>query len=1271
MALRKDISRKLKQSEQRYLNFFRTSRDALFITTMDGQWLDMNEAMVKMLGYSSAGELSKVSVADLYADPAQREKHLRLIIEKGLLEEHPVKLRRKDGAVIETLITSAPVVDEKDGITGFQGSIRDVTEKNETERHIKRLYELSNTIRNINQIIVQEEDLIPLMQQACRALFETAHYQGCAIAVKTDESGRLAPVEKCGSEASSPSWSVSPDGRGSAPGCVRKAVRTRNICVARGKNSECMTCPHRASADKCISIAAPMIKGSEAIGIIHIHIQEGIEPGEREKNLLEEVSRDLVLAFAKIRTEKELVESEERYRSMTDDVLDNSMVGVCILDSRFRIAWINRAMSEYFGLDRETSIGKDKKKLIDEKIKHTVEDGENFARLLHEAYSRNLYNKTFECHVLKGKGRHERWLEHRSQPIRSGHYAGGRIEHYYDITDRKLVEKEEQNLRKFWQLTLDSLKNHITITDESGKIIAVNKAWRDFADNNDLTWEQYGLGANYLQITEKASGRSSEKAGETAQGIKNLLSGKAESFDLEYPCHSPDKRRWFQLTGTRFVSRTGVRLVLSHQDITARKLSEEALEYRLHFEKLVSSLSHEFINVPMDSVERRIDNALSDLAGFAGADRAYVFQFDKQLEFMVNTHEWSAPEVFPPRLNSGKLPCASFQWFMNILRQFQTINVPDVSAFPAEAQAEKEFCISKNIKSLVIVPMVYQNRLIGFIGFDSIRKTTRWPADTVSLLRTAGEIFVNALKHREAKQAIAKSEKRYRKIFEVSPEAIVLLDTEARVVQVNQRLKDWLGYEPEKVIGMDLWELPYLPEESKRILSEKFARRMTGHDVPPYELDFLTKQGERRVGLIHATALTDESGHIIADLVLISDITERKRNEQTLENTNQQLEDALEALRKTQQQVLAQERRKALTTMASGIAHDINNALTPIHGYTMLMLEDPEIMEDKDEAKRYLQNIYKASQNAADSVRRLRKFYRPREEISFSAVDLNNVISEAVAATRPRWQEETQVSGQYVEMETDLGDIPHVCGNEAELHDILTNLIFNAVDAMPRGGRIQIRTSHKNNKVKLEFSDNGVGMSDEVKQKCLDPFYTTKESGSGLGLASTQGIIERHNGALTIHSKKGEGTTFRILLPAAGPGQESQDQSAKKKQEKNRPLRLLIAEDQETQRDLLRDILLHDGHKVDLVPSGNEALEQFDADKYDVVITDRAMPGMNGDKLAEEIKKVAPRMPIIMITGFGDIMDTAEEKPEAVDHLITKPVTTKKLKVLLGSIDTG
>ncbi len=1259
---------KLKQSEQRYLNFFLTARDALFITTRDGQWLDMNEAMVKMLGYSSARELSKVTVGEFYANPAEREEHLRLIAEKGLLEEHPVKLRRKDGALIETLITSVPVIGENGEITGFQGCIRDVTEKNETERHIRRLHELSNTIRNINQIIVQEKELIPLMQQACRALFETAHYQGCTIAVKSKELGQIVPLEKCGSEASSPSWIISPEGRGSAPACIRSAVRARNICVARGRRSECLVCPHRASADKCISIAAPMMKDGEAIGIIHIHMQEGIEPGEREKSLLEEVARDLVLAFDKIQAENALVESEERYRSLTDDVLDNSTVGVCILDSRFRIAWINRAMSEYFDLDRKTSLGIDKRRLIDEKIKHIVEDGENFAHLLHQIYSRNLYNKTFECHVLEDKNRNERWLEHRSQPIRSGPYAGGRIEHYYDITDRKLADKKEQNLRKFWQLTIDSLKNHITITDETGSIIAVNKAWRDFADRNNLAWEQYGLGTNYLKITEKASGRSSEKAAETAREITNLLSGKTESFDLEYPCHSPDKRRWFILTGTRFVSRMGVRLVLSHQDITARKLSEEALEYRLHFEKLVSSLSHEFINVPMDSVERRIDNALSDLAEFAGADRAYVFQFDEKLEFMANTHEWSAPETSPPRLDSGRLPCASLQWFMSRLKQFQTINVPDVSAFPSEAQAEKELCSSRGIKSIVIVPMVYQNRLIGFIGFDSIRKATRWPADTVSLLQTAGEIFVNALKHREAKQAIEKSEKRYRKIFELSPEAIVLLDTEARVVQVNERLKDWLGYEPEKVIGMDLWELPYLPEGSKRILSAKFARRMTGHNVAPYELDFVTKQGERRVGLIHATALTDVSGRIIADLVLISDITERKHNEQALENTNQQLEDALEALRKTQQQVLAQERRKALTTMASGIAHDINNALTPIHGYTMLMLEDPEIMEDKDEAKSYLQNIYKASQNAADSVRRLRKFYRPREEVSFSSVDLNNVISEAVAATRPRWQEETQASGQYVEMETDLGDIPPVCGNEAELHDILTNLIFNAVDAMPQGGRIQIRTSHKNKKVKLEFSDNGVGMSDEVKQKCLDPFYTTKESGSGLGLASTQGIIERHNGALTIHSKKGEGTTFRVLLPAAGPEQESRDQSARKKQEKAQPLRLLIAEDQKTQRDLLRDILLHDGHEVDLAPSGNEALKQFETEKYDAVITDRAMPGMNGDKLAAEIKKIAPEMPIIMITGFGDIMDAVEEKPEAVDHLLTKPVTMRKLKNLLNNI---
>jgi PAS domain S-box-containing protein len=962
MAQDTQLQEKLKQSEQRYRNFFRTSRDALFITTREGHWLDMNDAMVELLGYSSTEELRKVNVSALYADPQQREEHLRLIIEEGFVKEHAVKLVRKDGRVIETLITSVPVEDESGNVIGFQGTIRDVT-----------------------------------------AL--------------------------------------------------------------------------------------------------------------------------------------------------------------------------------------------------------------------------------------------------------------------------KLAEQQEQELRVFWQRTLDSLKNHIAITDEKGIITAVNKAWRDFADRNGLEWQEHGLGTNYLQIAEEASGGSTEKAKETARGIEDLLGGKVGFFELEYPCHSPDKRRWFRLTGTRFVCRGGVRLVLSHEDITSRKLSEEALEYRLHFEELVSRLSNEFINVSLDLIDRRINNALADLGRFVNAGRAYVFQFDEQLQFMSNTHEWCAPGISAQRTDAGSISCVSVPWWMSKLNQFQPIYVPSVADLPPEAEAEKGIFSFRGTKSVIAVPLVYQNRLTGFIGLEAVRQPASWSGDTVYLLQTAGEIFVNALKHREDKLTIQKSEQRYRKIFELSPEAIVLLDINARVIQVNDRLNDWLGYKPEEIIGKDLWELPYLPEESKRIIAEQFARRMAGHGGEPYELDFLTRQGVKRVGLIHATPLTDTHGRVIADLVLISDITDRKRSEQELQETNQQLEDALQALRETQQQMVNQERRRVLTTMASGIAHDFNNALMPIHGYTSLLLEDPEMLEDRDETIRCLQNIYKASNNAANTIRRLRKFYRPREEDSFSAVDLNKVISEAVSVTKPRWKEEAKASGRDIQVRTEPGDIPPVYGNDAELDEILTNLIFNAVDAMPGGGEIRIRTHRTNNEVMLEFSDTGKGMPEEVRQKCMDPFYTTKGSGSGLGLATTQGIVERHNGVITIHSEEGKGTSFHIALPAADSEHERDLSKEKKEQNKPRLLRLLVVEDEETQRRLLRDLLQRDGHTVALAATGEEALEQFDAEKYDAVITDRAMPGMNGDKLAVQIKKVASSMPVMMLTGFGDIMDAAEDKPDAVDRVVTKPVTLDKLRNSLANLD--
>ncbi|MBI3316467.1 MAG: HAMP domain-containing histidine kinase [Candidatus Omnitrophica bacterium] len=252
--------------------------------------------------------------------------------------------------------------------------------------------------------------------------------------------------------------------------------------------------------------------------------------------------------------------------------------------------------------------------------------------------------------------------------------------------------------------------------------------------------------------------------------------------------------------------------------------------------------------------------------------------------------------------------------------------------------------------------------------------------------------------------------------------------------------------------------------------------------------------------------------------------------EKKISERTQQLEKALEELRKTQYQLVQQERLRALGQMASGIVHDFNNALSPILGYSELLLKDPQAREDRKTLLQFLQIMNAAARHAAGIVKRLRDFFYTREQNEpFTSVHLNPMIEEMISLTQPKWKSQALVKGAQITVRKELGDIPLIEGDDVQLREVLTNLIFNAVDAMPQGGELMLRTYANAYEVVLEVCDQGIGMDEEVKRRCWEPFFTTKgDSGSGLGLSVVYGVIQRHGGSVLIQSEKNKGTTFSI-----------------------------------------------------------------------------------------------------------------------------------------------
>jgi len=363
--------------------------------------------------------------------------------------------------------------------------------------------------------------------------------------------------------------------------------------------------------------------------------------------------------------------------------------------------------------------------------------------------------------------------------------------------------------------------------------------------------------------------------------------------------------------------------------------------------------------------------------------------------------------------------------------------------------------------------------------------------------------------------------------------------------------------------------------------------------------------------------------------------------------------------REIEAQMHQSERLTALGQMAGGIAHDFNNLLQAILGYAQLMARSPG---NADVVRRGLDVIEKAANGGAETVRRIQKFARLRPDEPFVTMDLNQVVRDSLAITRPRWEEKKVKGGVPLQLELELGPVPVVMGRPAELNEVITNLVLNAIDAMPKGGTLRIRTrlgDHRH--AVITVADTGMGMSDEVRKKVFDPFFTTKgEEGTGLGLSVSHSIVERHGGDLKVDSRTGEGTTFTITLPIGMNPTGEAAQSGETGIE--RTGRILLVDNDAQVLTILGEMLKDAGHHVLPVPSGPEALRVFVPSGFDLVITNVGMPEMSGWDVAEQIRARDPNVPVIFITGWGlQEEDQARCRRLGITALLFKPVPPPEL----------
>lgn len=480
----------------------------------------------------------------------------------------------------------------------------------------------------------------------------------------------------------------------------------------------------------------------------------------------------------------------------------------------------------------------------------------------------------------------------------------------------------------------------------------------------------------------------------------------------------------------------------------------------------------------------------------------------------------------------------------------------------------------------------------------------------------------------------------YERLFNAVSEAVLILDADGVILDANVAAAELFGGEQEDLIGESVLSLA-APDRGEIEAGLEKASGDSSKRRPAFEW-----WATHRSGALFPTLATLSAGRWLNQDVVIA--TFRRVGDRP--RTSDEAREALET-----------DRLRGLGQVAAGVAHDFNNALTAILGYAEAM---DQRLDDRDFLARGIDVIRQAAHDATATVARIQRFAHGGREGIDSPVDLVALVHDGVAMTRPRWADDAGVRSATYTLDVDTTRAAWVYGKQGELREVLVNLIFNALDAMPEGGRVQVGVGREEDFGTFWVSDSGRGMPADVLTRIFDPFFSTKgDGGSGLGLAVSRGIIDRHGGSIEVESMPERGTTFTVRLPRC-PEPSSVPPPAV---EQPRAARVLLVDDETLVRHALTAMLERLGMEVMAVGDGVAALERMEDEAFDLVLTDLSMPTVSGAAVVAAVKERHPDTKVVLATGYADKPEAAEARLEA-DGFLRKPFTLEQLTGLLSEL---
>jgi PAS domain S-box-containing protein len=1225
----------LKEAEKKYRNLFENSKDMIFITSVEGKFIEVNQAGVEMFGYKDKSELVGLDVRETYLNPEERKRFREAVEANGFVKDFEVKLKRKDGSPLFCLVTASARKNDKGEIIGYEGMIKDISDRKKAEEELSQRTKELETLNDLSTLLNQTLQLDRIIPLALERVLELTGFEMGTIYLITEEGEEL---ELKYHKNYSPHLAEAVKRLKRGEGVVGLTLEKKDVIsffIDQYPSQSIL--PHLKEEGIKTLVGIPLMSKGEVIGAICLTSRSVRIPNENEIHFLKNVGNQIGMALDNAKLFSEVAKAKTEWETTFDAVTDL----ITVRDREYRLIRANQTAFKRYGLKPEEMIGKRCFEILHQGghpcegcyVTKTLEtqkpvSGERFSKYLNgifQYYTFPIYDEKGEVTAIVDLAREitEEKKKAIEQEVLSN--INKIMASSLDIRQvMKAIHKEVKRVIEVERMT-------ITLLDEQGK------GFRYFSLERDLGGDGEAKG-DVIYSMEKTPFEEALETGkpvlvpDTAtsdswidqalfkEGIRSSL-----VFPLEYKGRiigtlnlGSRKAHFFSEKHFPFLYALTTGLAISIQNSllfeeTKKRLSEITLLYEILKLSASSSDLQHFLKQMMDQLN-------------------YYFQFDRLGILLVEErtghlipHPASYDESTLKRIEGLNLSLGRgiTGW---VAQKGEALLVKDVREDPRYISEEE------GIRSEICIPIKMGQKVIGVIDGQS-KRVDAFSEDDLRLLKVVGNQVGVLMENVRLYEEVRRSEEKYRTVIEGAHEGICIIGMDNRFQFVNKRMEEIQGYPSEELIGKEFNE--FITEESKRYMADRFVRWKGGEKLPSsYELVIRRKDGQLRNVEINAKAIKGEQGKVNY-IVFVRDITDRKRMEE---------------------QLLQAEKLRALAEMASGVAHDFNNALAAILGNTQILLH---LIED-EEVRESLKTIEKVAKDSAHTVRRLQEFTKKRPHQELLEVEVNATVRDAIEMTKPKWRDEAQSRGVLIEMECQLEDVPPVPATSSELREVIVNMIFNAIEALPHGGKIRIRTFKRGDRVGIEISDTGIGMTEEVKKKIFEPFFTTKPfTNTGLGLSMSYGIIKRFGGEIEVESKVGEGTTFTIILPV-GKGKKEEAPSYPTSIERRRA-RILVIEDEETIRDVLVRTLAQVPHEVTTAENGEKGIQLFQKERFDMVLTDLGMPGLSGWEVCKRIKEMSPRTPVGMITGWGTEVDQEKVKETGLDFLISKPFDFQQL----------